>query len=136
MMKVAATVNADPSLTASGISGTGATLTIAGHTGDWFYKGISGTEASSNCQDVYNSTSDDAEQPDGGQAVRLHGARHASCSLARRLATEYFSTNDYDVGNLGEGAVASSYCGIGYVVPSLVSAPSGSARAAGRAATL
>ena len=40
---------------------------------------------------------------------------HASCSPGSQLATEYFSTNDYDVGNLGEGAVASSYCGIGYV---------------------
>ena len=34
MIKVAATVNPPATLTASGISGTGATLTIAGHTGD------------------------------------------------------------------------------------------------------
>ena len=114
MMKVAATVNVDPSLTASGISGTGATLTVGGHTGDWFYKGISGTEASSNCQDVYNSTSDTLS---GLTADKLYGYtahNHASCSPASQLATEYFSTNDYDVGNLGEGAVSGSHCLIGY----------------------
>ena len=113
MMKVAATVNPVPSLTASGISGTGATLTIAGHTGDWFYKGISGTEASSNCQDVYNSTSDTLS---GLTADKLYGYTahdHASCSSASQLATEYFSTNDFDVGNLGEGAV-SAYCFSGF----------------------
>ena len=114
VMRVSATVNPVPSLTASGISGTGATLTIAGHTGDWFYKGISGTEASSNCQDVYNSTSDTLS---GLTADKLYGYTahdHASCSSASQLATEYFSTNDFDVGNLGEGAVSGSSCLIGY----------------------
>ena len=102
-MRVSATVNADPTLTASGISGTGATLTIANHTGDWFYKGISGTEASSNCQDVYNSTSDDLENLTADKLYGYTAHDHASCSSASQLATEYFSTNDYDVGNLGEG---------------------------------
>ena len=114
MMKVAATVNEPVTLTASGISGTGATLTIGGHTGDWFYKGISGTEASSNCQDVYNSTSDTLS---GLTADKLYGYTahdHASCSSATELAREYFSTNDFDVGNLGEGAVTNSVCAIGY----------------------
>ena len=113
MMKVAATVNEPVTLTASGISGTGATLTIAGHTGDWFYKGISGTEASSNCQDVYNSKTDTLS---GLTADKLYGYTahdHASCSSATELAWEYFSTNDFDVGNLGEGA-ASGSCLVGY----------------------
>ena len=115
LMKVVATVNEPVSLTASGISGTGATLTIANHTGDWFYKGISGTEASSNCQDVYNSTTDTLS---GLTADKLYGYTahdHASCSSATELAREYFSTNDFDVGNLGEGASSDSYCGIGYI---------------------
>ena len=112
-MRIAATVNPVPSLTASGISGTGATLTVGGHTGDWFYKGISGTEASSNCQDVYNSTSDTLS---GLTADKLYGYTahdHASCSSATELAREYFSTNDFDVGNLGEGAVG-AYCFSGF----------------------
>ena len=114
-MKVAATVNAVPSLTASGISGTGATLTIGGHTGDWFYKGISGTEASSNCQDVYNSTTDTLSSLTADKLYGYTAHDHASCSSATELAREYFSTNDFDVGNLGEGASSDSYCGIGYI---------------------
>ena len=113
--KVSATVNAVPSLTASGISGTGATLTIAGHTGDWFYKGISGTEASSNCQDVYNSTTDTLSSLTADKLYGYTAHDHASCSSATELAREYFSTNDFDVGNLGEGASSDSYCGIGYI---------------------
>ena len=114
LFKIAATVNASPTLTASSISGTGATLTIANHTGDWFYQGISGTEASSNCQDVYNSTSDDLENLTADKLYGYTAHDHASCSPASQLATEYFSTNDYDVGNLGEGAVSGSHCLIGY----------------------
>ena len=114
-MKVSATVNADPTLTASGISGTGATLTIGGHTGDWFYKGISGTEASSNCQDVYNSTTDTLSSLTADKLYGYTAHDHASCSSATELAREYFSTNDFDVGNLGEGASSDSYCGIGYI---------------------
>ena len=114
-MHVAATVNVPPSLTASGISGTGATLTIANHTGDWFYKGISGTEASSNCQDVYNSTTDTLSNLTADKLYGYTAHDHASCSSATELAREYFSTNDFDVGNLGEGASSDSYCGIGYI---------------------
>ena len=44
------------SLTASAISGTGATLTVGGHSGAWSYQGISGTEASSSCADVSAGT--------------------------------------------------------------------------------
>ena len=115
VMKIAATENADPTLTASGISGTTATLTIANHTGDWFYKGISGTEASSNCQDVYNSKTDDLENLTADKLYGYTAHDHASCSSASQLATEYFSTNDYDVGNLGEGAVSGNVCAIGVV---------------------
>ena len=113
VFKVAATENPPATLTASGISGTGATLTIGNHTGDWFYKGISGTEASSNCQDVYNSTTDTLS---GLTADKLYGYTahdHASCSSATELAREYFSTNDFDVGNLGETSV-SAYCFSGF----------------------
>ena len=114
VMRVSATVNAAPTLTANGISGTGATLTIGNHTGDWFYKGISGTEASSNCQDVYNSTTDTLSNLTADKLYGYTAHDHASCSSATELAREYFSTNDFDVGNLGEGAVTNSVCAIGY----------------------
>ena len=113
MIKVSATENPPATLTASGISGTGATLTIGGHTGDWFYKGISGTEASSNCQDVYNSTTDTLSSLTADKLYGYTAHDHASCSSATELAREYFSTNDFDVGNLGEGA-ASGSCLVGY----------------------
>ena len=112
-LKASATVNVGPSLTASGISGTGATLTIGGHTGDWFYKGISGTEASSNCQDVYNSTTDTLSNLTADKLYGYTAHDHASCSSATELAREYFSTNDFDVGNLGETSV-SAYCFSGF----------------------
>ena len=115
MIKVSATENPPATLTASGISGTGATLTIGNHTGDWFYKGISGTEASSNCQDVYNSTTDTLSSLTADKLYGYTAHDHASCSSATELAREYFSTNDFDVGNLGEGASSDSYCGIGYI---------------------
>ena len=113
-IKVVAMENPPATLTASGISGTGATLTVGGHVGAWSYQGIGGTEASSNCQDVYNSTSDDLENLTADKLYGYTAHNHASCSPGSQLATEYFSTNDYDVGNLGEGAVSGSHCLIGY----------------------
>ena len=114
-MKVAATVNLPATLTASGISGTGATLTVGGHVGAWSYQGISGTEASSTCVDVSNSTTSPLNNLTADKLYGYTAHNHASCSLASQLATEYFSTNDYDVGNLGEGAVSGNVCAIGVV---------------------
>ena len=101
-----------PSLTASGISGTGATLTVGGHSGDWYYKGISGTEASTSCVTVSGSVT---KALSGLTADKLYGytAYSGSSCTGTELGTDYFSTNDFDVGNLGEAASSGS-CLVGY----------------------
>ena len=115
MMKVSATVIPVPSLTASGISGTGATLTVGGHVGAWSYQGISGTEASSTCADVSAGTTTATLSLTADQLYGYTAYSVAGCASGKELATEYFSTNAFDVGNLGEGASSDSYCGIGYI---------------------
>ena len=112
-MKVAATVNVDPSLTASGISRTGATLTVGGHVGAWSYQGISGTEASTTCVGVSNGTTSPLSNLTADKLYGYTAYASAGCT-GTEIDTEYFSTNDYDVGNLGEGAVSGSHCLIGY----------------------
>ena len=112
--KVAATVNVDPSLTASGISGTGATLTAAGHVGTWRYQGISGTSASATCETVTGNT----KTLSSLTANNLYGYtayRGANCAAGTELATEYFSTTDFDVGNLGEAVASGFRCTIGFL---------------------
>ncbi len=112
-MKVAATANAVPSLTASGISGTGATLTIAGHSGAWHYQGISGTEAPSTCVTVSaGDTSDTLSNLDADKLYGYTAYSGANCASGAAIDTEYFSTKDFDVGNLGETA-ATGNCAIG-----------------------
>ena len=113
MIKVAATVNPPATLTASGISGTGATLTVGGHVGAWSYQGISGTEASTTCVDVSNSTTSPLSNLTADKLYGYTAYASAGCT-GTEIDTEYFSTNDYDVGNLGETAVSGSHCLIGY----------------------
>ena len=110
-MKVAATVNPAP-LTASDISGTGATLTVANHSGAWSYKGISGTSASTSCVDVSSGTTATLSSLTANNLYGYTAYSGANCT-GTELAREYFSTNDFDVGNLGEGA-ASGSCLVGY----------------------
>ena len=108
------TVVVPPSLTASGISGTGATLTVGGHSGDWYYKGISGTEASTDCVTVSGSTTATLS---GLTADKLYGYTAysgASCT-GTEIGADYFSTNDFDVGNLAETAASNKTCSLGVV---------------------
>ena len=113
LMKLAATVNpTHTTLTASSISGTGATLAVNG-TGGWSYKGISGTSASTSCVTVSSGTTDTLS---GLTADKLYGytAYNGSGCTGTALATEYFSTNDYDVGNLSETDASGFNCNVGY----------------------
>ena len=112
LMKVAATVNEPATLTASGISGTGATLTVGGHAGAWSYQGISGTEASSTCADVSAGTTTATLSLTAGKLYGYTAYSGAGCT-GTEIDTEYFSTNDHDVGNL-EGGTHDSGCAVGY----------------------
>ena len=110
-LKAAATVNLS-TLTASSISGTGATLAVNG-TGGWSYKGISGTSASTTCVTVSSGAT---KTLSGLTADNLYGytAYNGSGCTGTALATEYFSTNDYDVGNLSETDASGFNCNVGY----------------------
>ena len=108
----ATTFTLPATFTASGISGTGATLTVGGHSGDWYYKGISGTSASTNCVTVSGSTTATLSNL---TADNLYGyTAYSGANCTTEIDTEYFSTNDFDVGNLGEAAVSSTFCLVGY----------------------
>ena len=111
-MKVAATVYVPPSLTASGISGTGATLTVGGHSGAWSYKGISGTSASTTCADVSSGTTAALNTLSADNLYDYTAYSGSGCT-GTEIGTDYFSTTDYDVGNLAETA-ASGSCLVGY----------------------
>ena len=87
---------------------------MANHAGAWSYQGISGTEASSTCADVSAGTTTATLSLTANQLYGYTAYSGAGCT-GTEIDTEYFSANNYDVGNLGEGAVASSYCGIGYI---------------------
>ena len=113
-VKVVATVNPLTTLTASGISGTGATLTIANRSGTWYYQGISGTSAASTCETVIGNT----KSLSSLTANNLYGYTAysgANCASGTELATEYFSTTNFDVGNLGEAAASGFRCTIGFL---------------------
>ena len=111
-IKVAATENPPATLTASGISGTGATLTIANHVGTWYYQGISGTSASTTCVTISSGTT--ADTLTNLTANNLYGyTAYSGANCTTAIATEYFSTTDYDVGNLAETA-SSGNCLVGY----------------------
>ena len=96
-MHVAANVK-PPTLTASSITSTGATLTIAGHTGTWYYKEIhptAGTCAS-------ESTTSKNLTLTANKTYAFTAYSVSACSAASALATAYFSTTDDGVGNLNE----------------------------------
>ena len=97
------TVTPSPTLTASGISATGATLTIGGHSGDWYYKGISGTSASTSCVTVSGSTTATLSTLTADNLYGYTAYSGANCASGTEIDTEYFSTSDVDVGEFGGG---------------------------------
>ena len=102
------------SLTASGISGTGATLTVGGHSGDWYYQGISGTQASTTCVTVSGSATTTLSGLTADQLYGYTAYTGASCT-GTEIGADYFSTNDFDVGNLAETAASNKTCSLGVV---------------------
>ena len=78
-------------LGASGVTSTGATLTLTGHTGNWYVKGQGGGSYTLSC----TATSGSAHSVAGlqGNTSYVFEAHSASdCSGASRLATAYFTT--------------------------------------------
>ena len=99
-MRVAANVK-PPTLTASGITSTGATLTIANHTGNWHHKEtFPSTTATCGSVNSGSTASLGSLTADKTYAFTAYG--DSTCSAANALATAYFSTTDDGVGNLNE----------------------------------
>ena len=112
-MVAAAEVPTPPSLTASGITGTGATLTIADHTGAWHYQRIQ--PADTTCNTVASGATATLASLTANTLYGYTAYSDSACTTA--LDTVYFSTTDFDVGNLAEAA-STSQCSFGYATAS------------------
>ena len=94
-------------LTASGISGSGATLTLAGHSGDWYVKKTSPTPAGTCSAAISGSTHDLT----GLSPIETYTySAYSDSSCATLLATAAFTTSGVSVSNMSE---ASDGIGIG-----------------------
>ena len=103
-------------LSVSSISGTGATLNIAGHTAAWWYDADTGPDTT--CQSVAASTaSDTLSGLTDGSTYTYTAYSAAGCASANEIDSVTFSTSDVSVGNLGELA-DSEDCQIGFNISS------------------
>ena len=110
-MKVAATVNPVPTLTASSIGTTGATLTIGNHTGSWYYKADTGPDASA-CSTEQTGTSKTLSSLTPGTTYTYTAYGDSGCTPANKLATAAaFTTTGVSVSNLSQSIV--NYCAVG-----------------------
>ena len=83
---------AGKTLSTSNVSATGATLTLYGHTGGWWYKGGVRNGASGNCTPVTGSTSVTLSTLTANQTYEYHAYSAAGCASANLIATAIFRT--------------------------------------------
>ena len=74
-----------PSLTASGVTATGATLTIANHNGDWYYKADAAPD--NTCQGPVSGTSTTLTGLTSGTSYTYTAYSDSTCTTANELAT-------------------------------------------------
>ena len=101
-------------ITVTGVSGTVATLNIAGHTAAWWYDADSGPDTT--CQSVAAGTS--SENLTGltdGNTYTYTAYSKTGCNAVDELDSVTFSMSDVSVGNLDEQADNAS-CQIGFNV--------------------
>ena len=104
-----------PSLTATSISGTGATLNMTGYTSAWSYKRTAGP-SNTTCSDI--SAGNTTATLGSLTADTLYGYTSYSgsgCTTANKLDTVHFSTTNYGVGNLDEVPAAGVTCQFGAI---------------------
>ena len=98
-----------PSLTASVITGSGATLTLADYSGTWYYKRIEPTGVN-----TCNTASTPTVTLSTLDANKLYGyTAYSNNTCGTALDTVYFSTSSAFVGNLAEATLGAG-CDIGY----------------------
>ena len=104
LLATASEFTTSASLTASSVTGTGATLTLAGHTGDWYYQANTGTDATCSTTAETGTTKTLSSLTAG--TVYAYTAYSASgCASASRLATAVFGTpTSVSVSNISETA--------------------------------
>ena len=80
-----------PGLSASNVTATTATLTIAGHTGNWYVKKTAPTPAGA-CSSAISGTTHDLTTLAAGTAYTYKAYSDAACSSANEIATATFTT--------------------------------------------
>ena len=100
-----------PVLTASGITGTAATLKLQGSSAAWYYKRVAGTPADTTCNTVAAGTS--TASLSGLTANTLYGyTAYSDSTCSTAIDTHHFATTAYDVGNLDVAAYDECYVGV------------------------
>ena len=90
-----------PELEASAVAETSATLTLANHSGPWWYKG---TETNAACKSVESGTAASLSDLAGGESHSYAAYARAGCASVARIARVTFNTlRDYDAD--GDGLV-------------------------------
>ena len=79
------------SLAVSGVTGTGATLTITGHTGNWYYQADTGPDSAS-CQGPVSTAAEALTGLTAGTSYRYTAYRTSGCTPAGELGWEAFTT--------------------------------------------
>ena len=79
------------SLAVSGVTGTGATLTITGHTGNWYYQADTGPDSAS-CQGPVSTAAEALTGLTAGTSYRYTAYRDSGCAAGSELASEALTT--------------------------------------------
>ena len=85
-------MSADETLSVSSVSDTGATLTIEGHTGNWWYKGRVRLGTYGTCTQVTGSTSVTLSTLTASTNYEYHAYSATGCADANLIATAEFRT--------------------------------------------
>ena len=91
MIDVGATIHAK--LTASSVTTTAATLTIANHTGAWWYERTAGTPADTTCHSVAaGTTTANLSSLTANTSYTYKAYDQSGCNSADEIATATFTT--------------------------------------------
>ena len=105
--KVVPTMNPYVTLTASNVSDDSATLTIANHTGNWYYKH---TNTGATCDGPVSGTSQNLASLTGGTAYTYSAYSDSTCSTLLATAAQF--TTQVSVDNLDKGPIFQWQCAI------------------------
>ena len=102
-------IHPNPSLTASAVTGTTATLTIGNHSGQWWYKANTGPDATCST-DAVTGTSENLTGLTAGTVYVYTAYGKTGCNSADLLATATFGTiGTVSASNLGETTDATAF---------------------------